>query len=161
MILSGCGGGDDATSGSAASAPATTTVEPGPLTAVALAPSLGSSARQLESRSGSTLRRSLNDSLGPNAKIAIDAGSTRCRSGSATPSVTNPGRFPFACIVSGRASASGVETGFTLGFVVFKLDGRCWKATNERIAAAASGPVSLSRQEALQPANVIAGCVGG
>lgn len=161
MILPGCGGGDDATTGSAASAPARAPAETGPVTAAALAPSLGSSARQLERRSGSILRRSLNASLGPNAEIAIEAGSTRCRSGSATPSVTNPRRFPFACIVSGRATAAGVQTGFTLGFVVFNLHGRCWKATNERIAAAASGPVVLTRREALEPANVIAGCVGG
>src|SRR4029079_18018605 len=86
-------------------------------------------------------------SLGPNAEIAIEAGSTRCRSGSATPSVTNPRRFPFPGSVSGRATAAGVQTGFTLGFVVFNLHGRCWKATNERIAAAASGPVVLTRRE--------------
>jgi hypothetical protein len=161
VILPGCGGGDDATTGSAASAPARAPAETGPVTAAALAPSLGSSARQLERRSGSILRRSLDASLGPNAEIAIEAGSTRCRSGSCNPIRDESPPLSLRLHRLRQGHGCRVQTGFTLGFVVFNLHGRCWKATNERIAAAASGPVVLTRREALEPANVIAGCVGG
>ena len=151
LALPGCGSGSETTTGGS----------PAALSASSLTPSLGAAARALERRGGSILRRSLDESLGPGAEIIIAPGTTRCRTGAQTPSVSDPRRFPFACIVSGRAKGGGVSTGFTLGFVVFRVHGLCWRATNERIAAAAAGPVVLSRQQALEPANVISGCAGG
>jgi hypothetical protein len=164
LALSACGGsGSDTTAAGTGSGGSTGSGgASSKLTATALTPSLGAAARVLETRNGSVLRRSLDESLGKDATISIAPGTAVCRTGAQTASVTNPKRYPFACIISGRArGGGGVTTGFVLGFVVFHVNGLCWRASNERIAAAASGPVLLPRQQALEPANVISGCVGG
>jgi hypothetical protein len=158
LALSACGGGGSDSTGSTSGGGGSSA---GALTTASLTPSLGAAARAFETRGDSVLRRSLNESLGPGATIRIAPGTTVCRTGAQTASVTNPGRDPFACIVSGRARAPGTATEFVLGFVVFHVNGLCWRASNERIAAAASGPVLLPRRQALEPANVISGCAGG
>lgn len=128
------------------------------LSAATLTSSFSKAAVGFGSRRGSVLRLSVSRSLGKGAAIAMKPESADCRPASATPADSAPARFPFACIVSGTAASGGVSTTFTLGFVVFGIRGRCWRAANERIAAAKSGPVLIPKQRAMQPANVIAGC---
>ncbi len=110
-------------------------------------------------RHGTALRRSLRDYLGPELTTAVEAGATVCRAGSETPSIDDPRRYPFACIVRGSADGQGLEVGITLGFVGTELDGRCWRAANERVAVTTTVPALLTRDEARRPVNQIAGCV--
>lgn len=159
LALSGmtaCGGSDE----DEGSSSATASIPNGEsaLTAAKLTPSFAGSALTFANRGDSILRASLDRSLGKGAALALKPGSADCRPAAETPSDTDPGRFPFACIIGGTAASGGVSTTFLLGFVVFDVKGGCWHAANERISAAAAGPVLIPQDRALQPENVIAGC---
>ncbi len=110
-------------------------------------------------RQGTALRRSLREFLGPRLTTAVEAGATICRAGSETPSIDDPDRYPFACIVRAGADGQGLEVGITLGFVGTELDGRCWRAANERVAVTTGVPALLTRREAQRPVNQITGCI--
>lgn len=152
VALAGCGGGSD--TGSTA-----TTAAPAAIDAQSLTASLEKAAPALAGRPGSVLTSAVERSLGKGAAIAIKPGSAECRPVTETSSASEAGKYPFACIVGGTAAAGGVSSVFTLGLVVFDVDGLCWKAANERIAVAAGRPILIPRSRALEPANVISGCV--
>lgn len=61
-------------------------------------------------------------------------------------------------MVRGSAASQGLEVEVTLGFVGTELEGECWRAANERVAATTTTPALLSRAEAMRPLNQIAGC---
>jgi hypothetical protein len=123
-------------------------------------------ARSLEARApaflereGTALRRNLHRFLGPRLTTEVERGSAVCRPGSETPSIADPRRYPFACIVGATADGEGLEVEIVLGFVGTELEGSCWRAANERVAATTSLPELLSRREARRPVNQLAGCV--
>jgi hypothetical protein len=109
-------------------------------------------------REGTAVRGSLHRFLGSKLTTRVERGATVCRPGSETPSIADPSRYPFACIVRAGADGLGLELGITLGFVGTELDGDCWRAANERVAVTATRPALLSRREARRPVNQIAGC---
>jgi hypothetical protein len=152
MPLSGCGGGgggDEAGSTAAAEA------------AVSMSELAGSVEEQAEGflqRDGSALHRSLVRFLGPRLTAEVSRGASECRPGADTPSIADPEKFPFACIVEGSADGQGLTVNITLGFVGLSLDGRCWQAANERVTVTATAPALLPRREAMRPVNRIAGC---
>lgn len=123
-----------------------------------LAPSLEAEAAAFLERDGTALHRNLHRFLGSNPAAEVERGSAVCRSGRETPSISNPRRYPFACIVRATADGDGLEVEIVLGFVGTELDGRCWRAANERVAVTTSLPELLSRREARRPINQIAGC---
>jgi hypothetical protein len=123
-----------------------------------LAGSVEAQAEGFLQRDGSTLHRSLVRFLGPRLTAGVSQGATECRPGADTPSITDPQRFPFACIVEGSADGQGLTVNITLGFVGLSLDGRCWQAANERVTVTATAPALLPRREAMRPVNRIAGC---
>ena len=84
-------------------------------------------------RDGTALHRSLEQFLPGRITIEVAKGSTECRSGNQTASISNPNKYPFACIVEGSAEGEGLTVNITLGFVGLKLAGRCWRAANERV----------------------------
>ncbi len=96
--------------------------------------------------------------LGAAPAMRVERGTAVCRPASETPSIADPERHPFACIVRATAANEGLEIEVVLGFVGTKLDGECWRAANERIAATTSVPVLLTAQEARRSANQIAAC---
>lgn len=145
--------GEAGTGGPEANAPA-----PAALTAADLTPSFAQAAIAFGSRGDSVLRASLDRSLGKGAALALKPEGAECRPASATPSDADSERFPFACIIEGTGASGGVSTTFTLGFVVFGIKGRCWRAANERISASAGPPVLIPQDTALAPENVIRGC---
>jgi hypothetical protein len=110
-------------------------------------------------REGSVLHGSLERFLGPKLATKVERGSAICRRGSKTPSISNPGKFPFACIVRASADGQGLEVEITLGFVGLEADGRCWHAANERVAVTTTAPELIGRRAALRPVNQIAGCI--
>jgi hypothetical protein len=112
-------------------------------------------------REGTALRGSLHRFLGPKLTTKVESGSAVCRPGSETPAIDDPSKYPFACIVGASADGQGVEVEITLGFVGTELDGRCWRAANERVAVSATAPALLTRREAERPVNQIAACVSG
>ena len=69
-----------------------------------------------------------------------------------------PRRYPFACIVEGSADGRGLNVNITLGFVGLKLDGRCWRAANERVSVTSTAPALLSAARGHAAGNRIAGC---
>jgi len=109
-------------------------------------------------REGSALRVSLHRFLGPKLTTKVERGSAVCRPGSETASITDAEKYPFACIVSADADGQGLQVGITLGFVGTEVDGRCWRAANDRVSVTTTAPALLGRREAMQPVNQIAGC---
>jgi hypothetical protein len=150
--LVGCGGG-----GGGEETGSTTAAE----AAVSMSELAGSVEGQAEGflqRDGSALHRSLVRFLGPRLTAGVSKGATECRPGRDTPSITDPEKFPFACVVEGSADGQGLTVNITLGFVGLSLDGRCWQAANERVTVTATAPALLPRSEAMRPVNRIAGC---
>lgn len=152
ISLAGCGGG-----GGGDGTGSTATPEAAPSMSE-LAGSVEAQAEGFLQRDGSTLHRSLVRFLGPRLTAGVSQGATECRPGADTPSITDPQRFPFACIVEGSADGQGLTVNITLGFVGLSLDGRCWQAANERVTVTATAPALLPRREAMRPVNRIAGC---
>jgi hypothetical protein len=150
--LAGCGGsggGDEA--GSTAAGEAAISMSE-------LASSVEGRAESFLQRDGSALHRSLVRFLGAQIATNVSRGTTECRSGRNTPSIVDPEKFPFACIVEGSADGNGLTVNITLGFVGLNIDGRCWQAANERVTVTATAPALLSRRQAIRPVNRIAGC---
>jgi hypothetical protein len=118
----------------------------------------GQSAAFLD-RDGTALHRSLDRFLG--GRIATEAakGSTECRPGKQTASISNPKKYPFACIVEGTATGNGLTVNITLGFVGLDLDIECWRAANERISVTTGAPALVSQEEADRPVNQVRACV--
>jgi hypothetical protein len=123
-----------------------------------LAGSVEGQAEGFLQRDGSALHQSLVRFLGPRLTAGVSRGATECRPGADTPSIADPEKFPFACIVEGSADGQGLTVNITLGFVGLSLDGRCWQAANERVTVTATVPALLPRREAMRPVNRIAGC---
>jgi hypothetical protein len=151
IALAGCGGGGGEIAGSTATADAAPSMRE-------LAGSVEGQAEGFLQRDGSALHRSLVRFLGPRLTAGVSKGATECRPGADTPSITDPERFPFACVVEGSADGQGLTVNITLGFVGLSLDGRCWQAANERVTVTATAPALLPRREAMRPVNRIAGC---
>lgn len=145
LAFVGCGGSDDTPEADA--------------TPRQVAPSLEAETVAFLERDGTALRRNLQRFLGANPTTAVERGSAVCRAGRDTPSIDDPRRYPFACIVRATADGDGLEVEIVLGFVGTELDGRCWRAANERVAATSSLPELLSREEAERSLNQIAGCI--
>jgi hypothetical protein len=141
----GCGGGGGATTQA--------------VTPRQLAPSLEAEAVDFLERHGTALRRNLHRYLGPGLTTKVERGSATCRAASKTPSIDDPQKYPFACIVRAGAAAGGLEVEIVLGFVGTEFDGRCWQAANERVAVTTSLPELLTRREARRPVNQLAACV--
>jgi hypothetical protein len=152
IALAGCAGsgGEDETGSTAAPEAAVSMSE--------LAASVEGQAEGFLQRDGSALHRSLVRFLGPRLTADVSKGATECRPGADTPSITDPQKFPFACVVEGSADGQGLTVNITLGFVGLSLDGRCWQAANERVTVTATAPALLPRRTAMQPVNRIAGC---
>ncbi|HEX3239481.1 MAG TPA: hypothetical protein VHR18_05025 [Solirubrobacterales bacterium] len=145
-LLGGCGGGEDEA----------TAVEPD-VAAAKLGPSVEAQSAEFLDRSGTELDGILRRFLGPIFTTRLDPGSAICRPASQTPSIDEPKRFPFACVVEASANGQGLEVEIVLGFVGTKLEGRCWRAANERVLVTTTRPTLLG-SEALRPVNQIAGC---
>jgi hypothetical protein len=124
-----------------------------------LAPGLEAQTAAFLERDGTALRRNLHRYLGPTLSTEVERGSAVCRPGEETPSIADPRKYPFACIVRATADGQGLEVEIVLGFVGTELEGSCWRAANERVAVTSSLPELLSRREAQLPINQIAGCV--
>lgn len=124
-----------------------------------LGPSLEAQAAAFLEREGTALRRNLNRFLGSEPTAEVEPGSAVCRPGADVPSIADPRKYPFACVVRASADGEGLEVEIVLGFVGTELQGRCWRAANERVAVTTSLPELLSRREAQRPVNQIAGCV--
>jgi hypothetical protein len=122
-------------------------------------PSLEAQTVAFLEREGTALRRNLRRFLGPRLTTEVERGSAICRPARETPSIADPRRYPFACIVRATADGDGLEVEIVLGFVGTELEGRCWRAANERVAVTTSLPELLSRREARLPVNQIAACV--
>ncbi|MGE0068112.1 MAG: hypothetical protein AB7T48_12255 [Solirubrobacterales bacterium] len=145
-LLGGCGAGEEEASA----------VEPD-VAAAQLGPSLEARSAEFLDRSGTELDGILRRFLGPVFTTSLDAGSAICRPAGQTPSIDDPKRFPFACVVEASADGQGLEVEIVLGFVGTELDGRCWRAANERVLVTTTRPTLLGR-EALRPVNQISGC---
>jgi hypothetical protein len=161
-FLSACGDSSTATSGprseTTVAGPAGGQAGLGKLTAAELRPSVEAQVAGFLERKGSALAASLRHFLGDKVTTRVEPGSAICRPGGETPSISDPSRYPFACIVRASADGQGLQVGITLGFVGTKLDGRCWRAANERVSVTTSPPALLDRREAMRPVNGIAGC---
>jgi hypothetical protein len=144
LLSAGCGGGDDGNDE--------------PLTMRQLAGSVERQSVAFLDREGTTLHRSLERFLGGRITTEVARGSTECRSGKRTASISNSKKYPFACIVEGSADGNGLTVNIVLGFVGLELDGRCWRAANERVSVTSSAPALLTRREAMRPLNQIAAC---
>ena len=156
VLLAGCGGGGGEPASESEGA---TTAPPAEVSPEALAESLEGAAAGFVVRPGTTLANSL-DQLGRGTSATVDAGSAECRRGGQTPAIGSNRRFPFACIVGISAEPpGGPSVSLTLGFIVLGVEGRCWKAANERIAAEAGRPVLIPKQAALDPENRLEGCL--
>jgi hypothetical protein len=152
-LLAGCGGDEQAS-------PMTTSSSTGlgDLTSGELAGSVESQAAVFLARDGTALRKSLRRFLGSEVTARVARGSAECRSGQNTASIDDPNRYPFACIVEGSADGRGLTVNITLGFVGLEIDGRCWRAANERVSVTTNAPAVLTRREALKPVNQIGAC---
>jgi hypothetical protein len=146
LALAACGGGEETATS------AEKTVKP-----AQLEPSVEAEAATFVERPGTELDRVLTRFLGPVVKTKIEPGSAICRSGSATPSIGNATRYPFACIVRATADGEGLEVEITLGFVGTELNGNCWRAANERVLVTTTEPTLLG-DRAKRPVNQIKGC---
>jgi hypothetical protein len=153
LLLAGCGGDNQGST--------TTTASFGGLgdfTPRELAGSVEAQAAVFLARDGTALRKSLRQFLGREVTTRVARGSVECRSGQNTASIDDPHRYPFACIVEGSADGRGLTVNITLGFVGLEIDGRCWRAANERVSVTTSAPAVLTRREALKPVNQIHAC---
>jgi len=143
--LAGCGGGED---------------EPAkPLAMRQVARSLERESTAFLDREGTALHRGLDRFLGGRITTEVSKGSAECRSGKKTASISDPQRYPFACIVEGSAAGGGLTVNITLGFVGLDLDDACWQAANERIAVTTGAPTLVTREEADRPVNQVRACV--
>ena len=141
----GCGGGEG---------------EPAkPLGMRQVAKSLEERSTAFLNREGTALRRGLDRFLGGRITTEVSGDSAECRAGKDTASISNPKKYPFACVVEGSAEGNGLEVNITLGFVGLKLEGRCWQAANERISVTTGAPALLTREEAARPVNQVRACV--
>jgi hypothetical protein len=158
LALAGCGGGGDTGGyGPEGRTQSDSPVER-PLPAE-LEASVEAEAAAFLEREGTAVEGSLRPFLGAKMATWVEAGATICRAGSETPSIADPDRYPFACIVRARAESDGLALGIVLGFVGTELDDEdCWRAANERIAVTSARPELLSRREAQRPVNQIAAC---
>jgi hypothetical protein len=118
----------------------------------------GQSAAFLD-RDGTALHHSLVRFLGGKITTEVAKDSTECRPGKQTASITNPKKYPFACVVEGSAEGNGLEVNITLGFVGLKLEGRCWQAANERVSVTTGAPALVSQEEAERAVNQVRACV--
>ncbi len=123
-----------------------------------LGPSVEAQGAAFLDRPGTELDGILRRFLGPVFTTDLDRGSAICRPASQTPSIDEPRRYPFACVVEASADGQGLEVEIVLGFVGTELEGSCWRAANERVLVTTTRPTLLGR-EALRPVNQIAGCV--
>lgn len=130
----------------------------GPLGMAELGESVEREAAEFLERPGSALGVSLREFLGPKIATEVESGSAICRRGRDTPSIEDPRRYPFACVVSGSADGEGLLVEITLGFVGTGIDGRCWKAVNERVLVTTTRPHTLTKPEATRPPNRLQGC---
>lgn len=148
--LSACGGGEEAASATG----------PEPDVAIArLGPSVEAASAEFLARPGTALARALAEFLGPATVTAVQPGTTVCRPASQVPSIDDPRRYPFACVIEATADdGSGLEVEIVLGFVGTGLEGRCWAAANERVLVTGTRPTLLDRREAMRPVNGIEGC---
>jgi hypothetical protein len=143
--LAGCGGGEN---------------EPAkPLGMHQVARSLERQSTAFLDREGTALHRGLDRFLGGRITTEVSKGSTECRSGKETASISDPKRYPFACIVEGNAAGNGLTVNITLGFVGLDLDGHCWRAANERISVTTGAPALVTHEEADRPVNQVRACV--
>jgi hypothetical protein len=147
IALAACGGGEE-----------TATSAEKPVKPAQLGPSVEAGAAAFVERPGTELDRVLTRFLGPVVKTEVEPGSAVCRPGSATPSIDNTTRYPFACIVRATADGEGLEVEITLGFVGTELNGSCWRAANERVLVTTTEPTLLGNK-AKRPVNQIEGCV--
>jgi hypothetical protein len=147
--LCGCGGGEETT---------VSTTGLGDLTLPELTASLEAEAAEFLERPDSALGVSLHEFLGPKITTEVEAGSAICRRGRDTPSIDDPKRYPFACVVRGSADGEGLLVEITLGFVGTGVEGRCWHAVNERVLVTTTRPATLSKAEATKPPNRLDGC---
>jgi hypothetical protein len=147
LALAACGGGEETATS------AEKTVKP-----AQLGPSVETEAAAFVERPGTELDRVLTRFLGPVVKTKVEPGSAICRPGTATPSIDNATRYPFACIVRATADGEGLEVEITLGFVGTELDGSCWRAANERVLVTTTEPTLLGNK-AKRPVDQIEGCV--
>jgi hypothetical protein len=153
VLFVGCGGEDEATTTSAATASAL-----GELPLPQLQVSVEEQVPDFLNRRGTVLAKNLDRFLGGEMSAKVVKGSAQCRAGENTPSITDPDKYPFACIVSGNVSGKGLTVGVTLGFVGLSVEGLCWRAANERISVTTSVPALVPRQAALDPINQLEGC---
>lgn len=145
LVIAGCGGGEE---------------EPAkPLTMRQVARSLEGQSADFLDREGTALHRGLKRFLGGEIKTKVSKGSVECRSGRDTASISDPKKYPFACIVEGSADGRGLEVNITLGFVGLELDDECWRAANERVSVTTGIPALVSREEAQRPMNQVRACV--
>jgi hypothetical protein len=154
FAVAGCGSGESTLTDETTTAPAGL----GELTLLELSASVEAQAAGFLEREGSALRISLHRFLGPELTTRLERGSAVCRRGSETASISDPDRYPFACIVSADADGQGLQVGITLGFVGTEIDGRCWRAANDRVSVTTTAPALLGRREAMLPVNQISGC---
>lgn len=145
LFLGSCGEGDD----------------PGveSLTMRQLTHSVEAQSADFLKRDGTALHRSLEQFLPGKITTEVSKGSAECRPGRDTASISNPQRYPFACIVEGTAEGNGLEVNITLGFVGLDLDGACWRAANERVSVTTGAPALVSHEEAERPVNQVRACV--
>jgi len=144
LALAGCGGGEDAPQPDA--------------TLRQVASSLEAQTAAFLEREGTVLRRNLRRFLGAQLKTEVEPNSAICRPAKETPSIADPRKYPFACIIGATADGEGLEVEIVLGFVGTELEGSCWRASNERVAVTTSLPELVSPREARRPVNQIAGC---
>jgi hypothetical protein len=149
VALSGCGGGEETT---------VSTTGLGDLTLPELTASLEAEAAEFLERPDSALGVSLHEFLGPKIATEVERGSAICRRGRDTPSIEDPKRYPFACVVRGKADGQGLLVEISLGFVGTGVEGRCWHAVNERVLVTTTRPSTLSKAEAMRPPNRLEGC---
>jgi hypothetical protein len=147
--LTGCGGGEEAT---------VSTTGLGDLALPELTASLEAEAAEFLERPDSALGISLREFLGPRIATEVEPGSAICRRGRDTPSIEDPKRYPFACVVRGKADGQGLLVEIALGFVGTGVEGRCWHAVNERVLVTTTRPATLSEREAMRPPNRLNGC---
>lgn len=150
LALAGCGGDGEETTVS--------TTGLGDLTLTELSASVEFEAAEFLERPDSALGVSLREFLGPRIETEVEPDSVICRRGRDTPSIADPRRYPFACVVRGSADGEGLLVEITLGFVGLGVEGRCWEAVNERVLVTTTRPHTLTKREATRPPNRLSGC---
>jgi hypothetical protein len=163
VFLTGCGNdGGNADSSGEGRATGTAGEEVAMMTAldsVALAKSLERAATEFLQRTDTTVSNTMDRELRGRAELTPVRGSAECREGRSTAAVTDSERYPYACILTVNAIATGLSTQVILGFVVTSTRGECWAAQNERLGARGGVPVLYPRHIAKAAENRIRGCV--